>query len=186
MIRLQGRGQEHPLCHHPVPAALVPWVCLGSWPPGRGLWEKLLTAPALPLPLPTWAGRRGPWPTLALVAPGGFSPVGQGSGAAEALSSAWDGAAACHVAQHVTALPCCLELSQAEAELAPSGAALGLSLAALGQEPGPERDSHWSQATQQIRDPLGSYWWVGRVLQDLEEPLSGRGSPLKGPLLNLL
>ena len=66
-------------------------------------------------------------------------------------------AAACHVAQHVTALPCCLERSQAkaEAEPAPGGAGLGLSLTALSQEPGPERGSRWPKATQQIRDLPG-------------------------------
>lgn len=66
-------------------------------------------------------------------------------------------AAACHVAQHVTALPCCLERSQAkaEAEPAPGGAGLGLSLTAPSQEPGPERGSCWPKATQQIRDPPG-------------------------------
>lgn len=71
-------------------------------------------------------------------------------------------AAACHVAQHVTALPCCLELSQAEAELVPDRAELGLRLAALSQEPGPEKDSHWPKATQQTRDPPGELLVSGR------------------------
>lgn len=88
-------------------------------------------------------------------------------------------AAACHVAQHVTALPCCLELSQpkAVAEPAPGGAGLGLSLTALSQEPGPERGSHWSKATQQIRDPPGEVLASEEVLQDPEGTLSGQGSP---------
>ena len=51
-------------------------------------------------------------------------------------------AAACHVARHVTALPCCLELSQAEAEPAAGGAGLELSLTVVSLEPGPERGSH--------------------------------------------
>lgn len=143
------------------PFAWMPWVCLGCWPgaPGPpGGWENLLTTPTLPAP---WAHRgghgRSPGPHP-LWYPRRLQPLGTGVGGSRdphPLCEMEPPATACHVAQHVTALLCCLEQSQAEAELAPDGAGLGLGLDALSQESGPERASHWSKATQPIRDPPG-------------------------------
>lgn len=156
-----------PRACHPGPA-----TALLSWCPGclRGILAWGLWADPAPgrcfspprpawLPLPTWGTGEvsGPTPALVALEASASWDRGRGCRGPRPLHGMEPPAAACHVAQHVTALPCCLELSQATAvaEPAPGGAGLGLSLTALSQESGPERGSRWSKATQQIRDPPG-------------------------------
>lgn len=173
VIGLQVWGQEHLLCHrlclllrghHRCPTAPLPGCPGSAWdaglgPPGHLAAGRISSPPPpSPLPGPTGEGTGGLRAHTHSGTPGGFSHLGQGSGALETphpLCEMEPPATACHVAQHVTALLCCLEQSQAEAELAPDGAGLGLGLDALSQESGPERASHWSKATQPIRDPPG-------------------------------
>lgn len=180
-----------PLLSH-CPFAWVPWVCLGCWPGTPGLpgpWEKLLTTPALPAPLAHLGGHgRSLGPHL-LWYPWRIQPLGagvRGSRGPRPLCEIEPPAAACHVAQHVTALLCCLELSQADVEPAPGGAGLGLGLEALSQESSPERDGYWSKATQPIRDPWGGTGeWKG-CCRISRGPSLAKDFPLQGLFLNLL
>lgn len=124
-------GQAYPRAFAP---GLSPWAAalplhLGALRclPGRpgplghpGPPRNTPLAPALPA-APAYLGGQEGLQTLLqdLVAPRGFSHWDRVRELLGPPSSAWDGAptaAACHVAGHVTALPCCLELGQAEAE----------------------------------------------------------------------
>lgn len=141
-----------------VPAAPLPW-CLGSawdaglWPVGLpGPWEKLLTTtPPRCLCLPGRAGEVS-WPHLPwqLLETSATWDRVQGLQRPHLLCGVEPPATACHVAQHVTAQPCCLELSQAEAELAPGGAGLGLSLQPLpGIRPREGQPLVWGHTAKQ-------------------------------------
>lgn len=96
VIRLQVWGQKHPLCPRPMPATLdpplplclgAPGVCLVSWPGASGPTRHLGDASRRPGPpaAPAYLrGRRGLLAHTCSGSPGGFSPLGQGEGAAEA------------------------------------------------------------------------------------------------------
>lgn len=193
-IRLQVRGQKHPLCHRPGPgpwahrclSTSVPWVCPGSWPGAPGPTRHLgVSSPPCPPRCPCLPGgqERSPGPHLlwSLEASASWDG-GDGPRGPRPLCGMEPPAAACHVAQHVTALPCCLERSQAkaEAEPAPGGAGLGLSLTAPSQEPAQRGAAAGLRLHSKSGTRLGKYWWVRWVLQDPEGTLPGQGSLCRG------
>jgi hypothetical protein len=166
--------EEHPLCLCLGPSPQSPSTgALGlpgvSWPGPLSrpcTREMLITAPPHLLCLPERAGEVF-WPTPALAALPDLAGWGKGRSQGPQRPSPLCGmeppAASCHVVQHVTALLCCsLELCQVEAKAEPSVRRgwVGAEPVAIRQELGPERGSHQSKVTQQIRglfgeDPVG-------------------------------
>lgn len=197
VIRLQVRGRASLVpssraCHPGPTTTPLSW-CPGCLPGilAWGLWATPAPGRCFSPPRPSRGPclpegqERSPGPHL-LWLPWRLQPAGTGGrGCRGPLPPRGmePPAAACHVVQHVTAVPCCLELSQAKAvaEQAPGGAGRGPSLTALSRDPGPERGSHWSKATQPIRGSPREALVGRRVLEDPEGTLLGQGSPCRDP-----